>query len=768
MRNSAKRISTRVRIAGLTAKVRRIRAREGTGSAAESPAFAELCAALAEPEVRALLLRALGDLVADPGDPGALRDRIWRVALDYGDDALWTLLMSQGVPAPAKYDRGVTSRLAVADPSLDPNDPRTVADALSMVTHRCAPVRAVARDFVEIHMSPTLAERLCVQVMEAPGDLPADVADWCMEKGFAPADPSAAAIFYLRLGWLDAYYAKDPDGALLTAAYRAASPLDKARLRAAMAGAGDLDLLKVLAGAHGSLRVLEPTDQAYLIEQLAARSEEARLWRHAVTWRLTDAVRAAQRIAGWQSPPGDREFLAALAAADPDELTEAIHGLRATAPVSALFGPAVADADHLTRRAATDAGYDATRVSFSPDGRSVVARSSRENRLVEVGLDRGFGDSTSWTPGRWPALGARPEVFLHLGGAVVVRAGGELLRLSGDATETLAAGLGTAVRIARHPRGFVADIGGGRLLVGSATPGSTVEEMRLPVTAGAPDRLTLMAADADLDVIAADLEGVAVLDAHTGAVLARWGKRTLPGRYALLGQDRLVSTHRIGDVHRVTSWVGDGETVSVARTADLGSERYDITAVRSAGQIVHFGAKSAVVRDAETLAAVPDRFLCYRPYGGAWFDDSRPPAWGADPTLGQFEFDPLDSTQRPRWSNLLGEWPSRVPSGASSADSLQAEASGRFAWVRSGSAHLFSPACNLAGDKAGRTLTDFGPSDRFLLQDARRTLVTGAPGAAVTVIDLLLAYLEWRHGNETALGTAMPVTGEDDIALGGG
>jgi hypothetical protein len=90
---------------------------------------------------------------------------------------------------------------------------------------------------------PSPAEAACAAAITGNGA----VAAFCARRGLAPADPARRAAFFLLTGQAGQLRAADPDGALLALAYAGAGQDERARLRAAMAGTGDFDLMRVVA-----------------------------------------------------------------------------------------------------------------------------------------------------------------------------------------------------------------------------------------------------------------------------------------------------------------------------------------------------------------------------------------------------------------------------------------------------------------------------------------------------------------------------------------
>jgi hypothetical protein len=199
------------------------------------------------------------------------------------------------------------------------------------------------------------------------------VAAFCVRRGLTPADPVRRAAFFLLTGQAAQSRAADPDGALLTLAYAGADKDERARLRAAMAGVGDLDLVRVVArgdprlhgqaqhgqAQHGQAQhgqALTSDEARYLTEQLARRRDWAGLWRLVQGMTVLAAVTTARSFGDDWRPPGDhdRALFERLREADPDSIKTARAALAELRAV----------------RVEMD-GIPATG-AFSPDGRRLV------------------------------------------------------------------------------------------------------------------------------------------------------------------------------------------------------------------------------------------------------------------------------------------------------------------------------------------------------------------------------------------------------------
>src|SRR5690606_37354130 len=119
-----------------------------------------------------------------------------------------------------------------------------------------------------------LAERLCDAAMADPR-----IAWICREHGFAPEDPVKRAAFFLLTGQARQDRAPDPARSLLALAYASRPAGERPRIRDAMVAAGELDLVRVMAGARRDRLPAMPDEEArYLGERLAERGEWEEIW----------------------------------------------------------------------------------------------------------------------------------------------------------------------------------------------------------------------------------------------------------------------------------------------------------------------------------------------------------------------------------------------------------------------------------------------------------------------------------------------------------
>jgi hypothetical protein len=129
----------------------------------------------------------------------------------------------------------------------------------------------------------------------------------------------------------------DADGSVLAIAYWAADEPTRAALREAIAGIGELDVVRVVAGPRGRDRPSPVTgpEREFLVSELASREDWARLWQLAAGLPLAGAVAVARLFAGrWQLPDtGSQQLLDLLSRADPDALAAGRDVLAAPSPV---------------------------------------------------------------------------------------------------------------------------------------------------------------------------------------------------------------------------------------------------------------------------------------------------------------------------------------------------------------------------------------------------------------------------------------------------
>jgi hypothetical protein len=229
------------------------------------------------------------------------------------------------------------------------------------------------------------------------------IGEFCTGRGLAPADQIQRAQFYLLTGQAAQLRAADPDGRLLAAAYQAAAEQPRAAMREALAGAGGLDLARVIGGQRSPAAGLTPMERSYLTAQLSGRRDWPGLWRLIRDLPLADAVGAARMIGdGWR-PPDDhgREMLRRLAGTDPSEIGRARDALLAPIAVSIELDDAP------------------THGAFSPDGRQLLVAMTNDREQYSgcrvFDLPGGTLVERHDFPGSAP-----PGGLVHLGDAFLV------------------------------------------------------------------------------------------------------------------------------------------------------------------------------------------------------------------------------------------------------------------------------------------------------------------------------------------------------------
>jgi hypothetical protein len=244
----------------------------------------------------------------DRGDPAAI-EAVWQRWLWHPDDARWELVCRWRPP------QGVADR------------------ALAVVTWPGRPlaVRNPVAEFCVRH--PPLADRVLAAVTD-PGHAPqlrCFLGELCVRHGRLPGDPVRRVLVFAMSWQHEQRRAADPDGSLLAAAYRAADERIRDALRASLAIAGDLDLVRVVAESR--LAELTTAEREYLTGRLAGREDWAGLWRLARDLPVVGAVDAVRRIGERWRPEGqrDRDLFCLLARHQPDAIRQARAAL--TSPV---------------------------------------------------------------------------------------------------------------------------------------------------------------------------------------------------------------------------------------------------------------------------------------------------------------------------------------------------------------------------------------------------------------------------------------------------
>jgi hypothetical protein len=271
----------------------------------------------------------------------------------------------------------------------------------------------------------------------------AAIGAFCAAHALAPEEPAARVLFYVLTGQSAQQRAADPDGSALRAAYEVADEATRAVVRESLAGSGDTDLVRVVAGAPQQRRVPITAEEArYLAGQLTARGDWAGLWRLVLGLPLQQAVETAARFpAEWQ-PADDagRGLLRRLAMASPEEIARA----------RAMLGPLSIEVDGFI-----------TAGSVSADGRSlVVAVDSAHGRAEFRVYKLPAGEITQTFSLRLGRM-SRPNFVRHLGRGFLIgwsdfgatRLTDKVILYSGGQADVI--WQGPRADVALHPAGFV-------------------------------------------------------------------------------------------------------------------------------------------------------------------------------------------------------------------------------------------------------------------------------------------------------------------------
>jgi hypothetical protein len=549
----------------------------------------------------------------------------------------------------------------------------------------------------------------------------ARIGAFCTRHGMAPAEPADRALFLVMTGQPEQHRALDPDGELLAAAYEEAAEPTRAAVRQALADAGDLDLVRVIAERRRLVVDMTGGEVDQLARRLARAADWEQLWR-LVTEAPIGPATAAVRLCGAWRPAGaaDRHLFDVLAAVPPETVAAAARALRAAPEAGCPVLTYVTDA------------------SFAPDLSQVAVASSTAYKLAGGPFDAAV-DVFALPDGRHLARHRseryRIEAVLHLGAAIVTHevSGGlpvrpyrhRLVHRAGGTTTVLGEYRAPAPQrwgLARIPGGFVAAPSGGPggLLRGAAD-GSRLDRVRLAELAGqghrTPPVLAVAADPASGRVAVADrFRGLlAVLDddLRPAQVLAIGGTGTRQGASALLfaGPDRLVTQHQ----GAVRLWRWDERTATEAARPQPQDCR-SLAALPATGHLLAVAAygTEVICWDAASLVAVEAPVDVSVPYA----------AHGV-------------------WSSAGGEY---VAVGV--AESVQLRG------VRPG------PAAELLLRPVGRMV----PADLPRVAAAARE--AGDP-AVRQALELLRACLEHRFGAEVEIGRPAPGAAAEDVALGG-
>ncbi|MEU8804276.1 hypothetical protein [Spirillospora sp. NPDC048819] len=357
-------------------------ARNACRSAAE-PVLGTLWRALGEApgQVRPALLDAL---LSNPRPLGGVSlAHAWRCWIDGPVPELWTVLRETGREAPEGEGEGDEtwrlSRLALGTAAPD---------------ELC---RAVLADSTPEHVRQIVVKT-------------------CADRGHVPDDAVERAAYLLVTGRYEDYRAADPDGGLLAAAYAGGPAGLRARVGSAVAAAGELDLVRVLAATRPP-RAMSVRERGFLGGRLAAEEAWPELWRLARDLPLAEAITALRPVRGWCPPglsPGAFDRLRTMPS---DRVRAALSSLDLPGPLRPVHDITVVE-----------------QCALSPDGtRLAVAGRSRatdDHLLLDYALPEGTVVASYTSEGRteqWRKL-------VHTGDAVIAIVGhpaGRLVRYAG-------------------------------------------------------------------------------------------------------------------------------------------------------------------------------------------------------------------------------------------------------------------------------------------------------------------------------------------------
>ncbi|XRQ12089.1 WD40 repeat domain-containing protein [Actinomadura welshii] len=381
-----------------------------------------------------------------------------------------------------------------------------------------------------------LAERLCDAAMADPR-----LAWICVEHGFAPADPVKRSAFFLLTGQPGQYRALDPDGSLLALAYASRPDGERPRIREAMLAAGELDLVRVVAGdRRARLPDMSDGEARYLGEQLAGRGEWEELWSIVQDVPLPTGVELFRLFDRWAPRDQDsRRVFEMFRETPPAMVSIAVESMRwywMTAALHATF----------------DIKGGVRDMSFAPDGPLLAA-------VSEDGVAGVLDLRTRRLVQRYEGFTAPPGRVLHTGndtliagiGADGARPGRGLVRCGADGVRTLHdAGPVTSLALPGEDGSFAAGTRDGRLLLGS--PGGESVDARHVTALGldAGDWPRAVAAHPGSGRLAVLGRKLAVTFAMTGEATAAAVEQPLT-RAGFPDADSLICADRHGTVTRL-------------------------------------------------------------------------------------------------------------------------------------------------------------------------------------------------------------------------
>ncbi|XVQ14126.1 hypothetical protein ACQP1W_16765 [Spirillospora sp. CA-255316] len=590
----------------------------------------------------------------------------WRRWIDEPAPALWAFLRETGREAPASGDQ-------------------------------------TARHLSRLALGTAAPDELCRGALadDTPEHVRQIVIRTCADRGLVPGDPVERAACLLVTGRYEDYRAADPDGALLAAAYAGGSAGLRARVRSAVAAAGELDLVRVLVGTTPP-RAMSVRERGFLAGRLAAEEAWPELWRLARDLPLTEALAALRPVAGWCPPGLSREAFDRLLRMPPDRVLAALSSLDLRGPL----------------RPELDIGV-VGQCALSPDGTrlAVAGKSRTDGAAVIVDYALPEGDVVASYPRQdhseqWREL-------IHTGDAVIAivgHPGGKLVRYAGGERVCL-------IDPPPYKMGHIADeICAVALAPGGSLVATSFRDVHLLAPPHDGTRHTVsfgdlgltetwgyaLAVDPETGMIAVGGWRPALLDPQAGTVVARAeDTRDRAQGMVFTSGSRLVT---VGISGTLTRWRLDDGALrpEVSRTYGRGGS--GLTALPAQGRV--WTKSGSLYVDAETLL------------------EAEPPA--------PSRLDP--------W------WVWSTPSGA------------HFAVVGLDRIEVHGPYRDPLARLLDRPLADTVPGD---LSRAEAFLSSGRYGEDVAeLLALLCVFLDERHGAEVALGPAVSLGTETDIALG--
>lgn len=529
-------------------------------------------------------------------------------------------------------------------------------------------------------------------------------------RGLVPDGAVARALFFVMTGQAAQHRAADPDGSLLASAYRGADEATRAALRGALAGAGDLDLVRVVAGEpHGRAARMSGDEIGYLAGQLAGRRDWAGLWRLVRDIPLADAIAAMPAFGdGWR-PAEDRggALFERMARSEPGEIARARDALAASAPTHLVLD------GELYWQWLPSPGCG----SFSPDGRelAVAAETSAVSGVIHV------FELPGGTLAEQHEVSLRPSRVLHLGGSILASGPVDgtyrrhgLVRSAGGRATKLLWSSHTLLDLAPYRPGFVVLY---RLGTGSAehmrfcaNDGEVVRDVPL-AGLGLPDQYCrVLAVGPGSRSLALSLaDRLWIMGGDPARVLAS-GRADAPIEAACFaGPDRVATLTHGGPGLQL--WRLDGGRLELEATRSRAHELNPV-ALHVQGMIAVRRGWGAELLDAKTL--LPTR---ERPFAGV----SGRYLWGS-------------------------------PDGR------------RLAFAGEGFVDVVVPGLPASVTAlAAQPLAAMSPADLAAVTDLLGDSVTGP--AARPFLVLLHDILEYRFGADVGIGTAIPAVGEDEISL---